>query len=56
MKSSSSNSNSNKRGPKTRANDANPRKIKKKTSVLITEKIHRIGENIQVGSFTRFEI
>ncbi|MFZ1626563.1 MAG: translation elongation factor Ts [Candidatus Moraniibacteriota bacterium] len=23
---------------------------------LITEKIHRIGENIQVGSFTRFEI
>jgi len=39
MKSSSSNSNSNKRGPKTRANDANPRKIKKKTSVLITEKV-----------------
>lgn len=28
----------------------------KTVQALITEKIHRIGENIQVGSFTRFEI
>ena len=34
----SSNSNSKQRGSKTRAND-NPRKIKKKTSVLVTDKI-----------------
>lgn len=38
---SSGNSN-NKRGPKTRSNDANPRKIKKKTSVLITEKVEYV--------------
>ncbi len=28
----------------------------KTVQALITESIHRIGENIQVGSFTRFEI
>ncbi len=28
----------------------------KTVQALITEKIHRIGENIQVGRFTRFEI
>ncbi len=28
----------------------------KTVQALITENIHRIGENIQVGSFTRFEI
>ena len=28
----------------------------KTVQALITEKIHRMGENIQVGSFTRFEI
>ncbi len=28
----------------------------KTVQALITEEIHRIGENIQVGSFTRFEI
>jgi elongation factor Ts len=28
----------------------------KTVQALITEKIHRIGENIQVGHFTRFEI
>jgi elongation factor Ts len=28
----------------------------KTVQALITEKIHRIGENIQVGSFMRFEI
>jgi small subunit ribosomal protein S18 len=38
MKSSNSNSNSKTRGPKGKAGD-NPRKIKKKTSVLITEKV-----------------
>ena len=28
----------------------------KTVQALITESIHRIGENIQVGSFTRFEV
>ncbi|MGB3073254.1 MAG: translation elongation factor Ts [Candidatus Moraniibacteriota bacterium] len=28
----------------------------KTVQTLITEKIHRIGENIQIGRFTRFEI
>ncbi|MGB4834437.1 MAG: translation elongation factor Ts [Candidatus Moraniibacteriota bacterium] len=28
----------------------------KTVQALITEKIHRIGENIQIGRFTRFEI
>ncbi len=28
----------------------------KTVSELITEKIHKIGENIQVGGFARFEI
>jgi small subunit ribosomal protein S18 len=39
--SSSSNSNSKTRGPKGKAGD-NPRKIKKKTSVLITEKVEYV--------------
>lgn len=38
---SSSNSNSKTRGPKGKAGD-NPRKIKKKTSVLITEKVEYV--------------